>query len=105
MKLYFINGTFHITRNSAHNKAQKIVLNYNHCIADEKRLQDLIKSFTSEIEHINKLNKRCKDIKLEYHKLKLPEHELYIIAVENNFYLTCTPIKRLELSEKISLSE
>ena len=76
MKQYFINATFYVTKNNAHEQAQKISMNYNHCLIDEKRLKDLIESFSRKVDAINKANKRCKDIKLEHRKFKLPGHEL-----------------------------
>ncbi len=99
MKQYFIDATFYVTKNSTHEQAQKIAMNYNHCLIDEKRLVDLIESFSRKADAINKANKRCKDIKLEYRKFELPGHESQLITIEGNFSLSITPVERFELSK------
>ena len=99
MNQYFIDATFYVTKNSAHQQAQKIAMNYNHCLIDEKRLEDLIESFSRKVDAINKSNKRCKDIKLEYRKFDLSGHESQQIGIEGNFYLSIKPVERFELSK------
>ena len=99
MNQYFIDATFYVTKNSAHEQAQKIAMNYNHCLIDEKRLEDLIESFSRKVDAINKANNRCKDIKLEYRKFELPGNESQLITIEGNFSMSITPVKRFELSK------
>lgn len=99
MKQYFISGTWYQTKNSAHEEAQKMAMNYNHCLIDEKRLEDLIETFKRRIDAINQANKRCKNLKLIYRKFELAEHESQLIAIESNFNLGITPVKRFELSK------
>jgi hypothetical protein len=99
MNQYFIDATFYVTKNSAHQQAQKIAMNYNHCLIDEKRLENLIESFSLKVDAINKANKRCKDIKLEHWKFELPGHESQHISIEGNFSLSITLVKRFELSK------
>jgi hypothetical protein len=99
MKQYFIDATFYVTKNSAHKQAQKIAMNYNHCLIDEKRLEDLIDSFSRKVDAINKANKHCKDIKPEHRKFELPGQESQLITIEGNFSLSITLVKRFELSK------
>jgi murein endopeptidase len=99
MKQYFISGTFFVTKNSAHEQAQKIAFYYNHCLIDEKRLEELIESFSRKVDAINKANKRCKDIKLVHRKFELPGHESQQIGIDGNFYLSIKLVERVELSQ------
>ncbi len=91
MKQYFIDATFYVTKNSAHKQAQKIAMNYNHCLIDEKRLEDLIDSFSRKVDANNKANTRC--------KFELPGQESQLITIEGNFSLSITLVKRFELSK------
>jgi hypothetical protein len=99
MKQYFIDGTFYTTKNSAHKQAQKIARNYNHCLIDEKRLEDLIESFTRKVYEINRTNKRCKNIELVHRKFELLEHESQHLTIDGNFSLDITPVKRVEFAK------
>ncbi|MCA1759069.1 MAG: hypothetical protein LC658_04795 [Bacteroidales bacterium] len=98
MKQYFIDGTFYTAKNSAHDRAQKIARYYNHCLIDEKRLEDLIDTFSRKVDEINRTNKRCKNIKLVHRKFEISGQESQHLAIDGNFYFSIQEVKRFELS-------
>ena len=97
MKQHFMSVYNYSTKNRAHAEFQKFVNQYHHCVADDKRLAEIIEEFRAEIIHIKEKFPRCDMIKME--TWSHVEGSL-CIDVSGNFRMDVTQIRIFELSHE-----
>lgn len=97
MKQHFMSVYNYSTKNRAHAEFQHFVFQYHHCLADDKRLHEIIDLFKAEILRIKEKYPRCDLIKLEI--WSHVEGSL-AIAVSGNFKMNVNQVRRFELSNQ-----
>lgn len=102
MKQHFIKINHYQPKNQAHKEVLNFVSEYNNCLIDEQRLDELSKQLHKFIETVNAKYPRCQDI-AEKSWSHTPGHAT--IAVEGIFYMDITQVKRFELSKQEGVTE
>lgn len=88
--------TCFIPKNKAHEAAQEFAREYQHCLIDERKLEEFLKTLRERVEEINQKFTRCQNICFNYQKF----HTGSIRAsIEGNFYFSIEEVKRFELSK------
>lgn len=96
MKQYFMDLTCYIPKNKAHEAAQEFAREYQHCLIDEEKLEEFLKTMKDKVEAINKKFTRCQNIYFHYQEFHTGTMRA---EIEGNFYFSIVEVKRHELSE------
>ena len=97
MKQHFITINAYQTKNKAHAELQDLVRQYDNCLIDEQRLQELLEDFKHHIVFINNKYTRCQDIKWGASSFTDGHSSFY---VEGNFHMSIVQVKRFEFSDQ-----
>ena len=97
MKQHFMSIYNYSTKNRAHAEFQEFVNQYQHCLADDIRLAEIIEKFKAEIINLKDKYPRCDLITLETWS---HDPRSMAIAVSGNFNMSVTEVRRFELSNQ-----
>lgn len=97
MKQYFITINAYQTKNKAHEELQNLLRQYDNCLIDEQRLQQLLEDLKHHIIFINNKYTRCQDIKSGSSSFTHGHSSFY---VEGNFHMSIVQVKRFEFSDQ-----
>ena len=95
MKHYFIDGTYYVPGNKAHEEIAAFAAEFNHVVMDEERLKAFVQEMKAKGDEVNAKHKRCKDLHVRHFAYKHIS-ESQSLSVEGTFSLNIQLIKRFE---------